>query len=65
MNERAKRLGEAIRRFEQAVRADEMRGAQRPEDQEDIKREYREALSHLANVITEPTYQGTKEGSNQ
>jgi hypothetical protein len=41
----------ALNRFENAVRAHEMRGAQMPEDQPAIEREYEQAKQALINKL--------------
>jgi len=45
-------LKESLERFEAAVRAHEMAGAQDPEDREDIYAEYEAAKEELAEWLT-------------
>lgn len=45
-------IQESLKRFEAAVRAHEMAGAQDPEDREDIYAEYEAAKEELAEWLT-------------
>jgi hypothetical protein len=53
MSVRIQQIAAAIARFEEAVRAHETKGAQRPEDIKDIVEEYNESLAHLTDLIAE------------